>query len=1689
MIAQGRAVNRFWSAFRLAVLAASVFLLGGFLRPAETSKTTIDARVVSVAPDKSTLVINRGKNERVVQGSPCIIRANRGNNEADIEWDVTLAKGTVQSVGDSTSVVKLTDVWLTIWENIQPRDYCSVEADIPLSLWDLDLGRIALQDFTFLDLARRAPIFTLADLVRDPSPKAADAILDRLLAEIHAVPAPIIAEKFPNEPIRGGQFNGLTYEEAFRRTTRRQVEQFIELAAWLPGRYINYDWLLVDVYGNWASTGTPSGEGEKRSFQAKPAIQKGDDLLAKGEFAAALDEYRSALLIDPDNGGAKTKLQTVNRVLERMRILQEDAKDVTARHALGLDLFSLGLYARALDELQQAKELGDDSPEVRCYIGFAHVSLDHFSEAKAVLEPLVSEFPQDEDVRWWLDFVRQNEIVARNGSNVASLLALGKVMSQYGKYDDAIEYFNKALGLAPHDQAITQAIARAIVRRRAKREEDWAAESWNRGEYDKAVSHWKAAGQLCQAVGDVDAMESIARTMGSRMYDAGFYDIAIKAHQAILSVDPDRAANCFEIARCYERKKDYAEAARWAQQGLEKDPKSAYGFNILGIIWENAGKTDQAIVNYQKAVDIEPSFSAALYNLGECWAKHGDYEKARDFLRRALEANLNNSAARGKLISVESLLDARETLRASPESSEARFRIVLALFDLQDYEGAMAFLKETPASPEDAAWAKEQLGYCLIRLGEYPEGKSALEEAFRLRPKPDIEAWIRFAEAQILLLNNPKDPEAYILLGQDSLYWESYDQALSYFAQAEKRGANEDTVSAMRELARKGQEANKQLSTAVEYYDRAQYEKALECGGRSVMLYRELHALRGEINALLRVGWSQAAQFRHEAALRAYDDAGKLAAALGDDRVEARYLHSLADYHSHIGEYDKALEIEKRAGELWHRNNALLDEAWSFLPALGVLRIRFGDFAGELECYEKALTINRTLLYPWGEASNLLALGSVYEWGGDFSKAIESYMQALAIAQKRDIKESALNAYSGLALIYRELGDVENARKYLQYYLDSAQAQGLKSERASALNEFGLLYLDRIKDYGKALSYFEESLSLARLTGYRALEGVATGNVGVAYARQGKYREALVRQDEGLRIVREIKAQDLEMQGLNLKGETHYSLKEYDLALDCQIKAREIAAFFGARSEQWQYELEAGKIYEAKGDATKAVESYENAAETLKGIKNRITNEKLLKDFSEQEKQTDVYKRLIALLLKSGRTEEAFRYIEESKSKIVKDAFGNVKPAAEDPALKQTLIAVDKVETKKEAIEGEIQKEKQKPADSQDAKKLEILTSTLATTEGEFNQWMMKLKFQNRKIYDALSIKPAELADVQRQIPAGAVFLEYFISPDQLYILCIGQGLFRAESAAIAETDLTTAVNRFVRLCQEPPSGGTDKVLALGKQLYKDLVAPVEDVVDRYETVVIVPFGVLYYLPFQALVKETDGKAEYLIERKRICYTTSATFADILKNQSHGVRSLMAFGNPDGSLPAAAEEVRTLRDRIFKADATVLVSKDATKEAFLRQAKDFNILHLATHGVIEANPLESYLLFAGPTKESQELTLLEVAGYTALRAKNSLVFLSACQTAKEAGKAGTGSELITLAEAFAMAGAPTLIATLWEVEENSTRQLALTFYDELINKKKDKLDALRAGQIALIRSAEYSHPFFWAPFIMIGSWR
>ncbi|MEW6280059.1 MAG: CHAT domain-containing protein, partial [Candidatus Eremiobacterota bacterium] len=271
--------------------------------------------------------------------------------------------------------------------------------------------------------------------------------------------------------------------------------------------------------------------------------------------------------------------------------------------------------------------------------------------------------------------------------------------------------------------------------------------------------------------------------------------------------------------------------------------------------------------------------------------------------------------------------------------------------------------------------------------------------------------------------------------------------------------------------------------------------------------------------------------------------------------------------------------------------------------------------------------------------------------------------------------------------------------------------------------------------------------------------------------------------------------------------------------------------------------------------------------------------------------------------------------------------------------------------------------------------------------------------------------------------------------------------------------------------------------------LHKALVAPIEPDVAGKEVVAFIPSGSLLYMPFQALGREKpDGDMEFFIERHQVAILTKATDLDqVFGDPSPKNGALVALGNPDGTLAAATEEVKALQ-QIFPG-SQVYIGAEATRERLNNvRAPQVAYLHLATHGTLDTRePLDSYLTMG----QGSKLSVREIPQFQldnpSQHVDMSLVTLSACQTAL-AEQNLDGSDVRSLADAFSYAGGRTLVASLWKVEDNSTRELMVQFYTGL-KSGKTKAQALQEAQLSLLRQPRYRHPFFWAPFVMIGDWR
>jgi CHAT domain-containing protein len=344
-----------------------------------------------------------------------------------------------------------------------------------------------------------------------------------------------------------------------------------------------------------------------------------------------------------------------------------------------------------------------------------------------------------------------------------------------------------------------------------------------------------------------------------------------------------------------------------------------------------------------------------------------------------------------------------------------------------------------------------------------------------------------------------------------------------------------------------------------------------------------------------------------------------------------------------------------------------------------------------------------------------------------------------------------------------------------------------------------------------------------------------------------------------------------------------------------------------------------------------------------------------------------------------------------------------------------------------------------------------------------------------------MSVEPLTLLQLQELLPEGTLLLEYFVTDQGMTIL------WSVEHDRVAVTSLpldrrrvrerVQAFRRVIAARDEQP-----EMRRMAQRLYDELLRP--GLQGRMpKELVIVPHDVLHYLPFQALM---SGPDRYLIQDTPLSYYSSASLMQFTRAKGHAQSSsTLAFGNPDLQNPAlnlryAEREVRVVAD-LFPG-SVVFTRKDATKAKYRDEGSHSDLLHFATHAELdEADPLGSALLLAPANGDNGRLEAQEVFG---LALKANLVVLSACETGLD--KLTSGDELTGLTRAFIYAGTPSIITTLWQVNDRASYELMQEFYRNL-KAGRGKAEALRDAQIATL--AKYPHPYYWAAYQLTGEAR
>jgi CHAT domain-containing protein len=751
------------------------------------------------------------------------------------------------------------------------------------------------------------------------------------------------------------------------------------------------------------------------------------------------------------------------------------------------------------------------------------------------------------------------------------------------------------------------------------------------------------------------------------------------------------------------------------------------------------------------------------------------------------------------------------------------------------------------------------------------------------------------------------------------------------------------------------------------------------------------------------------------------------------------------------------------------------------------------------------------------DLSALVAKARAAEKAGNWQEAALAYLRATMLARKKgDLQnglsygESALRAGENAklaelqvrailrlahtySLVRQESRSVELLRRGLEIAKQIKEPARRQLLEANMTRELGYHYLSE-GETQKAIDYISQALkvqetwleSLQSGAGRRAggARPHAVANVekmimaallrlGAAQRDAGQLNDATKSFERGFELMKRV-GQKSGSEGKFLQefGELYLAQKDYSRAIeffsrvlqDSRLKLGE-PLVMKAASQYGHALLESGKPLEAIGQFKRAIDSVES-------IRAALDSEQLRSSFVENKRR--VYTGMIHAQLAAGHVEEAFDYNERARSRAFLDILGNKVVLARDQKLREEEQAL---QARIAGLQAQIA-----PADDDEESDEapggeEELAQDLSAAQQAYNALLAKVRKVNKEQASLMTVEPLALKQVQAVLDPETTLLEYFVSGEQIVLWVVDKGRADFVTIPLRRRDLIAKVRGLRQRISEPTRQGAG-LKESAQELYRLLLAPARQHIHGKE-LLIVPHDVLHYVPFQALIAP-GGR--YLIEDYPIEYLSSASLMQFTKEKKTARReTALAFGNPNlgdeaFNLRFAEREAKEIAAVYPK--SSVLLREQATKAKAISLSPNNDILHFAVHAEFnQEDPTSSALLLAREGSEDGKWTVREIFS---LNLKADLVVLSACETGL--GKISNGDEIVGLTRAFIYAGTPSVITTLWKVNDRASFELMKEFYLQLKTQKKSA--ALRQAQLKTMK--EFPEPFFWAAFGLTG---
>lgn len=756
-------------------------------------------------------------------------------------------------------------------------------------------------------------------------------------------------------------------------------------------------------------------------------------------------------------------------------------------------------------------------------------------------------------------------------------------------------------------------------------------------------------------------------------------------------------------------------------------------------------------------------------------------------------------------------------------------------------------------------------------------------------------------------------------------------------------------------------------------------------------------------------------------------------------------------------------------------------------------------------------------------AQNYMLAASAARTSGQLQKSISYSEKALEMSEKTKDPNLQLRAITQMVRAYESVRNFDRARELVEKGLgivkEIAPNTGTRMAREGAFYAELGRDLMRRQQYKKAIEALSQSLSLRkdmldflsrsrapnRETNIEIFRVHVINNLkdlGDAYRQAGKLQEALEQYQGAFSAINQWSFKTpFEGDLYNSVGEIYFRDTNFAQALENFKRALTFAERQQRPDAISSASVRIGDVLRQTGKAEEATPHYQKAIHQIESTRSLLQSEQFRQSYFEEG--LNAYVSMIGVLLESGKPDEAFSYSERARSRAFLDLLGS---KAQLSRVKSGLLEEER------ALRERIASIKARLSNDEDGQTDGTgLTKELSEAEQAYGAFLSKVRKQDKEQASLMSVEPLTLLQVQELLDPGTTLIEYFVTGPVTYTWIVEKDKLQFVKVDLPREKLSS----LVKTLRESifTLGEKEKFNEVSAALYKQLI---ESLLPRVigKELIIVPHDVLHYLPFHALLSP-EGK--YLIESYPIYYLSSASLLQFTKEKrkAKGER-VLAMGNPDlGDLKMNLQfaELEAKKIQELYPNSTVLLKKEATEEKGKALSPQNDIIHFATHAELsEEDPLSSAILLAKEGKEDGRLEVREIFG---MDLHANLVVLSACETGL--GKLSSGDELVGLTRAFIYAGTPSVMASLWNVEDSSTAQLMASFYKNL--KTMSKVEALRQAQLELIRgqansdllvrrgvggigklgevpearptstenlTISTSHPYFWAPFILVG---